>query len=121
MHDAVRRIAVRLFWPVLGLWPLVVADCATGQTPGPADVNGQPLAANVERVVRALDMVGAPLPAESTAALAKAGAVRDAIALQKLLDPYVLLVVTINPRSASRSGAGRPWRRFSKAVTPRSW
>src|SRR5258708_6147458 len=61
------------------------------------EVEGQPLAANVERVVRALESLGAPLPGETSAALVLAGATRDAAALQRLLDPYVLFAVTINP------------------------
>ena len=106
MHGTIQRIALRLFLAVLGLGPLAVADLAMAQTPEPANVEGQPLAANVERVIRALDVVGAPLPGELTTALATAGAARDAIAQQKLLDPHVLLVVTINPEERVKIGRG---------------
>jgi hypothetical protein len=68
---------------------------ARGQEPGTAE--GQPLAANVERVVRAMESLGAPLPAETVAELAKAGGERDVRRLQDHLDPHALLSVTINP------------------------
>src|SRR5262245_15221205 len=106
MHSTMRRISLRLFSVALGFGPLVSPDFATAQAPERARVEGQPLAANVERVVRALDMVGTPLPGDLTAALAKAGASRDAIAQQELLDPHVLLVVTINPEERVKVGRG---------------
>jgi len=63
------------------------------------EVEGQPLASNVQRVIQALDLLGAPLPAEKTDALQAAGRARDARKLQQLLDPQVLLVVGINPEA----------------------
>src|SRR6185437_7880933 len=60
-------------------------------------VEGQPLAANVTRVVESLEFLGAPLPKELIAQLDQAGRARDAGQLQKLLDPQVAFVVTINP------------------------
>lgn len=62
-------------------------------------VEGQPLAANVGRVVESLQTLGSPLPPELAAALKAAAMARDAKQLQELLDPQVLLVVTINPES----------------------
>ena len=76
---------------------------------GPAQVDGQPLAANIRRVVDALDYLGAPLSADLQRALAAAAAARDAAALQSLLDPGVLLAVHINPEArvkVARGGAG---------------
>jgi len=69
-------------------------------------VEGQPLAANIERVVRALESLGAPLPGDQATALARAGAARDATEQQRLLDPRVLLVVTINPEERVKVGRG---------------
>ena len=40
--------------------------------PPVVDVEGQPLAANAERLAKALDFLGAPLPADTAKALAKA-------------------------------------------------
>src|SRR5262245_45070730 len=62
-------------------------------------VEGQPLAANVRRVVRTLEMLGQPLPAELSAAIEAAAQERDYARLQTLLDPRVLLVVAINPEA----------------------
>src|SRR5688500_8739547 len=73
-------------------------------TPAPAaepaavvEVEGQPLAANAQRLLEALEFVGAPMPAEVRAAISSAAAARDARKLQEALDPQVLCVVTINP------------------------
>lgn len=63
----------------------------------PAPVDGQPLAANVRRVLQALDALGSPLPAEAAAELEEAAKNRDARRLQQLLDPFVLCAVTISP------------------------
>jgi len=69
------------------------------QAPEPIDVEGQPLANNVLRLMQALDFVGNPLPATEVVALQKAAKTQDAMALQKLLDPHALVVVNINPES----------------------
>ena len=60
---------------------------------------GQPLGANVTRVVQALDTLGRPLDGELKKKLEVADKARDAEALQKLLDPQVLLLVALNPES----------------------
>src|SRR5689334_3338321 len=60
-------------------------------------VAGQPLAANVVRVLDTLRMIGSPLKAELEMALSKAAKQRDAKQLQELLDPEVLFVVSLNP------------------------
>jgi len=70
----------------------------------PVDVEGQPLAANVERVQQALDVLGAPLPAEVQAALKEAG--RDAKKIQEVLDKRALLVMNINPESRVKVARG---------------
>jgi len=61
------------------------------------EVEGQPLAANVNRVVEALDYLGTPLSADARRALAEAGQRRDARRIQELLDAQVLLSVSLNP------------------------
>src|SRR5688572_21862257 len=62
-------------------------------------VEGQPLGANVGRVLDALAMLGRPLLKESAQKLADAMKERDAARIQSLLDPHVLLAVAINPES----------------------
>ena len=63
------------------------------------DVEGQPLAANVKRIIEALQFLGSPLPADEIEKLNAAGKERDAKRLQQLLDPRVLLLAHINPES----------------------
>ena len=65
----------------------------------PVTVEGQPLAANIERLDQALEYLGAPLPDDIRPAIRRAGQARDAKVLQELLDPRVLLVVHINPEA----------------------
>ncbi len=62
-------------------------------------VEAQPLGANIQRLVEALDYLGAPLPAALRAELTSAGQARDATKLQELLDAHVLLAVHINPEA----------------------
>ncbi len=58
---------------------------------------GQPLAANVERLLQTFSYLGHPLPQKTTTALRQAAKRRDPLRLQKLLDEHVLFVVTLNP------------------------
>src|SRR5207244_1705620 len=60
---------------------------------------GQPVAGNVRRLLDALDYLGAPLPADQSKAILAAVKEQDPAKLQKLLDPHVLVQVTINPES----------------------
>jgi hypothetical protein len=77
---------------------LVVLVCrANGADLALVEVDGQPLGANVLRLVQALDYLGSPLPQPTIEALTAAAKNRDATALQKLLDPGVLLAVSLNP------------------------
>src|SRR5437870_4834324 len=70
------------------------------------DVEGQPLAANAERLQQALQLFGAPLTAETAAPLEAATKARDAKKIQQLLDPHVLVVVTLNPESRVKAARG---------------
>jgi hypothetical protein len=63
----------------------------------PVEVEGQPLASNVRRLIEALEFLGFPLPIETSSALLDAGRARDARKIQQLLDQYVLFVVSLNP------------------------
>ncbi len=71
-----------------------------------ASVDGQPLAANVVRVIDTLRLIGAPLEPELEAALTKAAKQRDAKRLQELLDPRMLFVVSLNPEVRVKVGRG---------------
>jgi hypothetical protein len=70
------------------------------------DVEGQPLAANVERLLKALDFLGHPLPSATVQALQRAIRDRDARRIQELLDPHVLIEVNINPESRVKAKRG---------------
>jgi len=67
------------------------------------NVESQPLAAGVERLMEALEYVGAPLPAADRdalkAALKETNDAKLAAAVQKVLDPHCVVGVTINPES----------------------
>ena len=62
-------------------------------------VPAQPLAANVTRLVEALDFIGASLPADARKLLAEAAAKPDGDRLQQLLDERALFIVELNPES----------------------
>jgi hypothetical protein len=90
--------------------------------PPVVEVEFQPFASQVRRVVETLDFLGEPLPAEVKAKVLEAindpkGGVKS---IQQLLDPHVLTVVTINPESRVKSQRGpcegklmqNGWRNF---------
>lgn len=61
------------------------------------DVEGQPLAANVNRLIKTLEFLGSPLPGEMLTSLQAPLQKQDAREIQKLLDPHVLAAVHLNP------------------------
>jgi outer membrane murein-binding lipoprotein Lpp len=100
-----QQLGYRLFaLACVGL--LLLAGSAPAQKLAPLDVEGQPLAANVTRLLQALDFLGAPLSSETTAALKVAAQARGAKKIQELLDPNVLVVVTLNPESRVKAARG---------------
>jgi hypothetical protein len=72
----------------------------------PVEVEGQPLGENVKRLLDALDFLGAKLPEATTKALQEAAQSRDAKKLQELLDPQVLVQVTLSPESRVKAMRG---------------
>src|SRR5947209_7210876 len=70
------------------------------------DVEGQPLAANADRLSQALQFLGFPLSEGLAKSLANAVRMRDAPQIQKTLDPLVLLQVSINPESRVKVARG---------------
>ena len=69
-------------------------------------VEGQPLGANIERLIDALDSLGAPVAAALRRDLVAAAKARDADRLQQLLDDRVLVVVHINPETRVKVDRG---------------
>lgn len=82
------------------------AGAARAQSFDPVDVEGQPLSRNVERVLQALEALGAPLDAKQLKALRPALAKMDARAIQKALDSQVLALVHINPEARVKAKRG---------------
>ncbi|MBI5775154.1 MAG: CehA/McbA family metallohydrolase [Verrucomicrobia bacterium] len=93
------RFAIGLFW----LLPALMLAVPTLTV---AAVEGQPLAANAQRLVAALDFLGTPLASDVRAKLQAAIAARDAAGVQEALDPLVLCVVDINPEARVKAQRG---------------
>jgi hypothetical protein len=85
---------------------MLLASVAQAQKLEPVEADGQPVAANVHRLLQALEFLGAPLPAETNTALAAAIKNRDAKKIQELIDPQVLIQVTLNPESRVKVARG---------------
>ena len=104
-----RRIAKlglgSLAWAFVGL-----AYAVAEPLPAVTDVEWQPLAAQVKRVVQALELVGAPLDKSQQQAIDEALAEADPAAgvkqVQAVLDPLCLVGVNINPESRVKVRAG---------------
>ncbi len=100
-----KRLVLRPLILVAGCFalarPALSADDAGW--PKVVKVEQQPLVAATERVLQALDYVGAPIsPADQkslTAAMKADQGVKAALEIQKILDPYCVAGVTINPES----------------------
>ena len=82
---------------------MIQSTCFAAELPLVTEVEHQPLVAATERLLEALEFVGAPLPAEDTKALQ--GALKETDAkvanrtIQKVLDAHCVVGVTINPES----------------------
>ncbi|MBL9142981.1 MAG: CehA/McbA family metallohydrolase [Verrucomicrobiaceae bacterium] len=85
---------------------LAVTTTGAAEPPPVIEVEGQPLAANAQRLMQALDFLGAPLAANARAKLQDSIAKRDAAAVQAALDANVLCVVDINPESRVKAARG---------------
>ncbi len=84
----------------------LVLPAAWAQSIETVEVEGQPLAANVKRLVEAFEYLGSPFPVGTAVGLKAAANDRDAKKLQQLLDPQVLLVVSLNPESRVKVARG---------------
>src|SRR5207248_6579600 len=80
--------------------------CAASPPPMIGDVEGQPLAQNAERLMKALDFLGTPIDAATAKELRAAADDKDVKKLQQLLDKQVLFVVNINPEARVKLARG---------------
>ncbi len=90
---------------------LVLACAARGDAlPVVTTVELQPLAAQVERVIEALDMLGQPLPGSVKDRIARARRSTDSAAavreIQQALDEHCLVGIAINPESRVKAAQG---------------
>ncbi len=76
-----------------------------------ASVEGQPLAANVKRVIQAFELLGVPLSSDRIDSLRDPLHLLDPTAIQEALDHEVLAVVQLNPeyRVKVTRGPKSPW------------
>lgn len=86
------KTTTTILWTTLLCCTVSAAD-SVPKTP----VDGQPLGANVVRLIEALEYLGQPLAESLTGKLREAAKRRDADTMQQLLDEQVLFVVSLNP------------------------
>jgi len=97
---------MRLFLSAIATIVFVAIGTSADPLPVVSDVEGQPLGQNADRIAKALETLGSPLPADLAKQLDAAIADRDAKKVQQLLDPRVLLQVTINPEARVKVATG---------------
>lgn len=90
----------------LTLLALTVAPFGRAADVPVVDVEGQPIAANAARLLKALDFLGAPLAEADAKALGKAIDDKDSAKVQAALDKHVLFVVTLNPEARVKVSKG---------------
>ncbi len=107
------RVPLRtLSWASAALALGLVATLTLSGPAAPADkleiheTDGQPLGRNATRLLEALEFLGTPLPAETITAIQAAAKERDARKVQQLLDPFVLVQISINPEARVKALVG---------------
>jgi hypothetical protein len=109
MNQPPRRLLQSCRWRLLAaafLMTWATTGNLAAQALDPIAVEGQPLAGNAQRLMEALDFLGAPLPADDASALREAIKARDAKQIQHLLDPHVLVLVSLSPEARVKARRG---------------
>jgi len=101
----VRHLVALLALVAVAGFPLPLAK-AIDPPPAIGGIEGQPLAENVKRLIKAREFLGSPLDADTVQALTQAANAKDAKAIQEILDQRVLFVVNINPESRVKVARG---------------
>jgi hypothetical protein len=97
---------IKIGFAAAALAVLLAASRGPAQTLAVEDVEAQPLAANVNRLLLALDLLGTPFAPDKVGDLRAALKVQDAAKIQKALDPHVALVVNLNPEARVKAKRG---------------
>jgi hypothetical protein len=118
--NSLARKSAALGVAILGTAMLQTHWLPAQEAPDVVRVEAQPLAANLMRLVDALDYLGHPLPDGLRGELREAdGKSTDSIQLQKLVDPQVLFSVSVNPELRVKVARGRaPARLQQGGFTP---
>jgi len=77
-----------------------------GEIPKVTEVEAQPVCANVQRILQALEVLGQPLGQTEQSRILDAVEKRNVNALQEAIDPQVLFVVSINPELRVKAARG---------------
>src|SRR4051812_31842111 len=87
------------------------ALCCGEELPVVSGVEFQPLAAQVSRLLQALDLIGEPLPAEDTRQLRQlvegSSSTKSVGEIQRILDRHCLAGIDINPESRVKVQQGQ--------------
>ncbi len=99
--SSTRKFTLAILAILAGSLPLSAAG-----VPIVPNVEPQPLAANLDRLVRALDMIGQPLDDATKGKLAAAIKAQDAEAMQSAIDTNVFVAVHLNPEVRVKAQRG---------------
>ena len=97
---------MRHLFALLAIAVLSATAHAVDPPPIVTNVEGQPLAANAVRLTKALEFLGFPLSDAVAKSLTTATEAKDAKAVQTVLDPLTLFVVTLNPEARVKVARG---------------
>jgi hypothetical protein len=108
-------IGVGFFVGLLAIGPAVCGDPGPSEPLRPVEVEAQPLAANLERLVEATAYLGAPFAPQNVDKLREAARQGDSQAMQAIVDREVAFVVSINPESRVQVARGPAPARLQQA------
>jgi hypothetical protein len=84
----------------------------------PISVEGQPVAENAKRLIQAMQFLGTPFPEKITKDLNAAIQAKDAIMIQQILDPQVLVAISMSPEARVKAARGPGKAALQQAGSP---
>jgi hypothetical protein len=91
----------------LGLTGLVQNTFAQDQPKlSPIKVEGQPVAENAKRLIQAMQFLGTPFPETVARDLNAAIQTKDAVKIQQVVDPHVLVAISMSPEARVKAARG---------------